>query len=239
MLATIAVIIIGHQQAQHMVQVQPMKMAAAEALWDTQDPASMSLITIGNEPQRRDVFAIRIPGLLSLLAYNRPTGAVTGINELQQEYSVEFGPGNYVPPVALSYWTFRIMVGLGFLMLLIAALEVLFVAQGKFEQRLWLLKWIPLALFLPYLANTTGWLFTELGRQPWIVFSLMKVEDAVSPNVPFGSVLFSLIAYTLVIGGLAGIDIWLLTRTARAGVVDEDQPEDEDPSGLLTGAAAR
>ena len=238
-LAIIAVIIIGHQQAQHMVKVQPMKMAAAEALWDTQNPASMSLITIGNEPQRRDVFAIRIPGLLSLLAYNRPTGAVTGIKELQQEYTVEFGPGDYVPPVALSYWTFRIMVGLGFLMLLIAALEVLFVAQGTFEKRLWLLKWIPLALFLPYLANTTGWLFTELGRQPWIVFSLMKVEDAISPNVPFGSVLFSLIAYTLIIGGLVAADIWLLTRTARAGIVDEDQPVDEDPSGLLTGAAAR
>src|SRR5512143_1267400 len=101
------VIFVGHSQAQHMVQVQPMKMASAEALWDSQDPASFSLITIGNEPERKDVFAIRIPNALSILAYNRPTGEVKGINNLQAEYEQKFGPGNYVPPVAVIYWVFR------------------------------------------------------------------------------------------------------------------------------------
>src|SRR5690606_6734174 len=101
----------GHSQAQHMVRVQPMKMAAAEALWDTEDPASFSLFTIGNEAERRDVFAIRIPRLLSLLAYNRLEGEVKGINDLNREYQELYGPGDYVPPIAITYWTFRIMVG--------------------------------------------------------------------------------------------------------------------------------
>ena len=86
MAASLLVILNGHTQAQHMVQTQPMKMAAAEALWESEDPASFSLFTFGNEPERRDVFAIRIPSVLSLLAYNRLDGEVKGINELQAEY---------------------------------------------------------------------------------------------------------------------------------------------------------
>src|SRR5512136_995354 len=94
------VILVGHSQAQHMVRNQPMKMAAAEALWRSQDPAPFSLITIGNEPERKDVFAIHLPRLLSLLAYNQLSGRVEGILDLQQEYEAKYGPGNYVPPVA-------------------------------------------------------------------------------------------------------------------------------------------
>ena len=107
-----------------MVQTQPMKMAAAEALWESENPASFSLFTIGNEAERQDVFAIRIPGLLSLLAYNRLDGEVRGINDLQASIEQTFGPGNYVPPVAISYWTFRLMVGAGLLMALLALLAL-------------------------------------------------------------------------------------------------------------------
>ena len=104
-----------------MVRVQPMKMAAAEALWETADPAPMSLFTWGHEPERRDLFAVKVPGLLSFLAYNRFAGEVKGIKNLQAEYEVRYGPGDYVPPVMWTYWNFRAMVGAGMLMLLLAA----------------------------------------------------------------------------------------------------------------------
>jgi len=214
-MVTLAVIVVGHNQAQHMAKVQPMKMAAAEALWENTGPASMSLITIGNEAQRRDVFAIRIPRLLSLLACNNITCDVEGIKQIQARYEALYGPGNYVPPVALSYWTFRTMVGVGFLMLALAVMAVFYVIAENFEARPRFLNLLTLALFLPYIANTSGWLLTEVGRQPWIVFGLMTVDKAVSPNVPFGSILFSLIGFTLLIGGLVAADAYLLRKYAH------------------------
>ena len=120
-LAISLTIFVGHGQAQHMVVSQPMKMASAEALWESADPASLSLFTIGDQKNLRDVFSIRIPGLLSFLAYNQFSGQVLGINEIQSSYEQQYGPGNYVPPVIIIYWTFRIMIGAGFLMLGIAA----------------------------------------------------------------------------------------------------------------------
>ena len=119
-IGTLGVTIVGHNQAQHMIRSQPMKMAAAEALWESENPASFSLFTFGNEPERRDVFAIRIPGLLSLLAFNRFDGEVKGVKDLQAEYERQYGPGNYVPPVAVTYWSFRFMVAAGMLMIVLA-----------------------------------------------------------------------------------------------------------------------
>jgi cytochrome bd ubiquinol oxidase subunit I len=212
------VILNGHSQAQHMVETQPMKMAAAEALWNSMDPASFSLLTIGDLSQRRDVFAIRIPDMLSLLAYNQLTGEVKGIYDLQAEYEQTYGPGNYIPPVAVTYWTFRAMVGAGFLMAALA-LYALFMTMGeavpKTPSRM--LKLLPWAIALPYLANSTGWLLTEMGRYPWIVFGLMKIEDGVSNTVPAGFVLLSLILFTVVYGALMVADIYLLNKFAKAG----------------------
>ena len=215
------VILNGHAQAQHMVKVQPMKIAAAEALWESENPASLSLLTIGNEPQRRDVFAIRIPALLSFLAYNRFSGEVRGIKELQMQYEAVYGPGNYVPPVALSYWTFRLMVGAGLLMAGMALYALYLLMREKLASSRRFFRLLTWALALPYLANTAGWLLTELGRQPWIVQGLQKTEDAVSPNVSAGSVLFSLIAFTLIYGVLMAADVYLLMKYGKAGPVDE------------------
>ena len=187
--ATIGVLfsmLVGHSQAQYMTRIQPMKMAAAEALWETEDPAAMSLFTIGNEKERRDVFAIRVPGLLSFMAYNRFSGEVRGINDLQREYQLTYGPGDYVPPVAISYWTFRIMVGAGMAMLLLAAFGLWKAAKKGVPDNAWYLKLMLWAIALPYIANSAGWIFTEVGRQPWIVFGLQKTADAVSPSVGVG-----------------------------------------------------
>ena len=217
--------LVGHSQAQYMIRIQPMKMAAAEALWQTEDPAAMSLFTIGNEKERRDVFAIRVPGLLSFLAYNRFSGEVRGINDLQEEYMRTYGPGDYVPPVAISYWTFRMMVGAGTLMFLLAAFGLWKAARKGVPSAPWYLKAMLWAIALPYLANSAGWIFTEVGRQPWIVFGLQRTADGVSPSVGVGELLFSLIAFTLVYGVLMMADVVLLKKYAAAGIPDDEASE--------------
>ncbi len=227
------VILVGHSQAQQMVRSQPMKMAAAEALWESQNPASFSLITIGNEPELRDVFAIRIPGLLSLLAYNRFEGEVKGIRDLQAEYEQTYGPGNYIPPIAVSYWSFRIMVGCGFLMFLLVAILLWQTMRKRPLEKIPYFRYFPLVIALPYLANTSGWFLTELGRQPWVVFGLMKTVDGASPNLSVGVVLISLIGFTLVYGVLMGVDAYLLVKFAKAG--PDDQAESQTASVAIAG----
>lgn len=212
--------LVGHAQAQHMIKVQPMKMAAAEALWESENPAAMSLFTIGNEAERRDVWALKVPGLLSFLAYNRFEGEVKGIRNLQEEYVQKYGPGDYVPPVALSYWSFRIMIGAGTLLLLLGLWAQLAVMRDKVLDSPRMLKLMVWGLFLPYIAISTGWIFTEIARQPWIVFGLQKTADAVSPTVPAGNVLFSMLAFTLLYAVLMVVDVYLLKKYARAGIVD-------------------
>jgi cytochrome d ubiquinol oxidase subunit I len=216
--ATVAVIVVGHTQAQYMIRVQPMKMAAAEALWQTEDPAAMSLFTWGNEPERKDVWAVKVPRLLSFLAYNRLEGEVRGIRDIQAEYEEKHGPGDYVPPVKWAYWCFRAMAGAGMAMLALAAGALGAALRDRIETSRPLLALLVPALVLPYVANSAGWIFTEIGRAPWIVFGVMKIESGVSPSVTAGEVLFSLIAFTLVYGALMVADVYLLNKYAKAGL---------------------
>lgn len=227
LISTIAVIAVGHHQAQYMVKIQPMKMAAAEALWETADPAPLSLFTVASEAEQRDLFVINIPGGLSFLAYNQFSGEVKGVKNLQEEYVEQYGPGNYIPPVFITYWTFRIMVGAGMLMLAFAIIGIYLVAREQMTRYPLYLKALIFAITLPYIANSTGWIFTEMGRQPWVVFGVMQTESAVSPNVSFNMVLFSLIGFTLLYGILMVADIYLLAKFARAGIHDdEDDPHE-------------
>jgi len=236
LVGSLFVIIVGHNQSQYMVKVQPMKMAAAEALWDSENPASMSLFTFGDEKNRKDVFAIKIPGALSFLAYNKFEGEVKGINNLQKEAEVKFGPGDYVPPVAVSYWTFRIMVGVGFLMLLIALLTTIQAFKSKFEFKPLWYKIVFWSMVLPWVANTTGWIFTEIARQPWTVFGLFKTADSVSNTVSSGEVAFSLIAYTLIYAVLMVIMIGLMIKFAKRNVDEIEKEEAEVDNSVLSKA---
>ncbi len=228
-ISSVILVMNGHSQAQHMVQTQPMKMASAEALWQTMDPASFSLFTIGDMENHKDIFAIRIPRLLSLLAYNQLTGQVQGMNNLQQEYEAQYGPGNYIPPAIIPYWSFRIMVGAGFALIALALYALYMVMGDLYEQRRRALKVFTWALILPYLANTTGWLLTEVGRFPWVVFGLVKLENGVSPTVTAGMLWVSLIGYVLVYGILIVATIYLLAKYARAGL---PAAQGESPSDL-------
>ncbi|GAB6283019.1 MAG: cytochrome ubiquinol oxidase subunit I [Ignavibacterium sp.] len=229
-IGVIMVIIVGHNQAQYMIKVQPMKMAAAEALWNTENPAAMSLFTFGDEKNRKDVFAIRIPGLLSFLAYNKFEGEVKGINQLQKEYEVKYGVSDYVPPVAISYWTFRIMVGVGFLMLFLVIYGLVKIMKNNFNFSHTMLKLLLWSIILPFLANATGWIFTEVARQPWIVFGLLQTKDAVSPAVSFGELLFSLIAFTLIYAALIVATIFLWKKYAFLDESNQESPLETSPS---------
>lgn len=207
LIGAVLVAVVGHFQGQYMVVKQPMKMAVAEAHFNTEDPASLSLFTIGNWEQTEEVFSIRIPALLSFMTYSQPYGEIKGINQLKVEFEETYGPGDYVPPVALNYWAFRFMVGLGFLMILLAALGVLWNREPDKHPR-YLRLMIPAGL-APIAAATLGWILTETGRWPWIVYGLQRIEDAISPNVPAWNVLVSTVALTVLYGVIMVIGVRL------------------------------
>ena len=224
---TVLVTMMGHTQMQGLLKHQPMKVAAAEALWETENPASFSLFTIGDEEKLEDVFSIRIPGLLSFLAFNSFEGEVRGIKDLQAEYEERFGPGNYIPPIAVSYWSFRLMVGAGTLMLAIASLSLFYILRERYDFPGWAAGMMSWGFVLPYLANSSGWILAEMGRQPWIVFGLLKTENAISPTVAVsgGEVLFSLVTFVLIYLFLTVIDIFLIRKFALAGLQPSESTE--------------
>ncbi len=196
---------------------QPMKIAATEALWDTEQPAAFSLIQIGGftEEDQTPSFDIEIPGLLSFLATGSFNGKVEGINELQKQYEVEYGSGNYSPPVRAAYWSMRVMAYLGTLIFLVLALGAFLYRRGKLETTRWYLWVGVLTIPLPYLAAAAGWVLTEVGRQPWIVQGLLKTADANSPSVSTTTIGFSLGVFAALYGALAVVDFVLMRRYAR------------------------
>jgi cytochrome d ubiquinol oxidase subunit I len=210
--------IIGHGQAQLMTAQQPMKMAAAEALYTTRTHAPFSLFAVApvSEHPRRSSFDIRIPNLLSVLATNSLSGKVEGINSINARYQARYGPGDYRPVIGVTYWTFRIMTGIGVAMILIAASGLWLMWRGKLDSSRRFLRLCTYAIALPLLANTAGWIFTEMGRQPWVVQGLLLTKNAVSPGVSAWEVGISLGGFTLLYGVLAGIDGWLMFRYAQS-----------------------
>jgi cytochrome d ubiquinol oxidase subunit I len=222
----VLVIMVGHSQTQHMVETQPMKIAAAEGLFESEQPASFSLLTIGDWHQRKEVFAVRLPKALSLLSCNNLDCEVQGINDLQAQYEAQYGaPANYRPPLAVIYWAFRAMVGAGFLMLALVAFGLYLLVRDRLTEVPRYLKLLPLAIFLPYIANTAGWIMAEMGRQPWIVFGLQRTEDAVSPNVSTGMVALSLVAFAAVYGALMATDVYLLMKFSKQGPIVDSAAE--------------
>ena len=183
--------IIGDAHGKWLAAVQPLKVTAVEALWETEKPAPFSVVAIIDEQNQKNTFDIKIPAALSFLLYSNFTDEVEGIKEHQAEAEARYGPGNYIPPVTLTFWAFRIMVGLGFLMLLLSFLSLIW--RKSIEKKTWFLRIAPLFIFLPYLATTCGWIVTEETRLPWTVYGLLKVKDSVSPNLSGADVLISLV----------------------------------------------
>lgn len=214
-----------------MVKTQPMKMAAAEALYNTAAPASFSLFTWGTPDGKSELWSIRVPNLLSFLSTHDFNGTVEGLNNLQAQYVTLYGPGDYMPTIWITYWAFRWMIGLGAVSVLVAVVGLWLTRKGRINLPKWAWTAAIWAAPLPILAISVGWMFTEMGRQPWIVFRLMKTANAVSPGITGLDVLISLIVFTAIYGVLAVVEFKLLLKTAQAGIKDVD-PAEKDADQL-------
>ena len=207
----------GHLQAQHVAKAQPMKLAVMESLWETANPAPYLLFASIDQNKQQNSLEISVPGALSLLVHGSLDGEIKGIKELQAQYAQQYGPGNYVPDIFPVFWSYRIMIGAGMWLLALTAFAFFQLRRNRLEQNPWLLRAIFWSLPVPYLANSAGWIVTEMGRQPWIVFGLQRVEQAVSPNVSSGAVWTSLIGFTVLYGLLAVVGVHLLKKFACQG----------------------
>ncbi len=237
-IASVLVFLGGHEQGQFMFREQPMKFSAIEAHWETSAPADFSILTIGDLSGKREIWSFRtsqigIPGVLSFLACNNFDCEVKGVDQIQAEYEALYGPGDYIPLMVVTYWTFRFMMAIGLFMIAASAF-FLWSLRGKYENAKWM-KWVPWVIVLPYIANMSGWILTEMGRQPWIVQGLLTVEDAVSPNLTALDLWISVIGYTVVYGSLAVAMVYLMKKYAVAGP-DAAMHESVDVDPKLVGA---
>jgi cytochrome d ubiquinol oxidase subunit I len=196
---------------------QGMKIAASEALWNTEQPAGFSLFQIGgfSQDDQKPSFVVQVPRLLSFLATGSFNGKVQGLNELQQQESKQYGKGNYMPPVRTAYWAMRIMAYLGTLMFAVAAVGAFLYRRRKLESARWFLWTAVVAIAFPFIAAASGWVLTEVGRQPWIVQGLLKTSQANSPSVSSATIGASLGVFVVLYVVLGVVDFVLMRRYAR------------------------
>jgi len=207
LIAAVLIIFAGDLSGVQVAKFQPTKLAAMEAQWKTQSNVPFYLMALPDvRAGRNSIEALPIPGLLSFLAYHDSTATIKGLDDF---------PAAERPPVLVTFIAFRAMVALGFLFALCALLSVIFAWTKTLETKRWFLWVMAVALVLPYLASELGWILAEIGRQPWIVYGLLKTADAYSRSITPGDVLGSLIAFLVIYGTLAAVDAFLLTRYAR------------------------
>ncbi|NIJ14532.1 cytochrome d ubiquinol oxidase subunit I [Saccharomonospora amisosensis] len=250
----VALLVTGDQQGKLMFEQQPMKMAAAEALCETEQPASFSILAIGDvaDADCESVKTFTVPALLSFLAHNDFTTEVKGVRDLVGEYQARYGstypndpmlgelagkPIDYVPNLPVTYWGFRIMIGFGAVAAAIGVAALWLTRRGRIPRSPWFPRMALLGIALPFIANSAGWIFTEMGRQPFVVVPnpsgvdgvWMFTAQAVS-NVSTGEVWTSLISLTAVYAALAVVEVFLLVKYVRGGV-DAVLPPKKSPPG--------
>lgn len=198
----------GHMHSVQVAKTQPPKMAAFEALWETQTGAPMSLFGFPDEEARETHMEIAVPKLLSFLIDFRFDSEVPGLNETPEE---EW------PPVAPVYFSYHIMIALGSLFALIALLGAFFLMRGTLYSTRWFLGLLTISFPLPLLANEFGWMAAEIGRQPWVVWQVLKTVDGHSQVVPAGQILFSLIMFSLIYLVLFLFFVKLMLKVIKKG----------------------
>ncbi|WP_426573764.1 cytochrome ubiquinol oxidase subunit I [Aquihabitans sp. McL0605] len=241
----IAVAVSGDYQAKLMFEQQPMKMAAAEALCDTEQPAGLSVFAVGNVGAECDVRTVVVPRLLSFMATGTFDGKVEGVKDINARYREKFGPGDYRPNLVITYWGFRSMIGFGAIASFGAVVAWWKTRKGKQlpTDKKWLRVGSIAVIATPFIANATGWIFTEMGRQPWVVAPNPKgipelrlmTANASSPSVSSGMVITTLVGFALLYGVLLVVEILLLRRYISAGpegvmpyVAPPPDPDDPD-----------
>jgi cytochrome d ubiquinol oxidase subunit I len=198
----------GHAHSVQVLRTQPEKMAAFEALWQTTEGAPFTVFGLPDEKAERTRLAVRVPRMLSWLVHFDPNGRVLGLDEF---------PKDERPPVFVPFASYHLMILFGVLFIVLGVLGVWLLARGRLGRSRFFLKLLILTVPLPYLANETGWIAAEVGRQPWAVFRVLRTSEAVSAVVPAGNILFSLILFTLTYALIAAAGLSVLLRTIRRG----------------------
>jgi cytochrome d ubiquinol oxidase subunit I len=247
LVAGVGVMLSGDSQAKLMFQQQPMKMAAAEALCVSEDGASFSILAIGN--LANDCAGVRhvisVPGLTSFLANGDFSSHLDGVTEIQQRDEQRFGSEvDYSPNLAVTYWSFRLMIGLGAGSAALALLALWLTRKGRVTGNKWFARLALGAIPTPFLAASFGWLFTEMGRQPWVVAPnptgideiRLLTARGVSTSVSAGTILTSMIVFTVLYAALGVVWFRLIARYAREGAPETAPPAttDESETGPLS-----
>lgn len=292
-LATLGVITLGDALGFVGGQAQPTKLAAMEALWETEPaPMPFNLIAFPSQSEQTNYGQVQVPAALSLLVTHSLDGTVPGVRELEKEAeqrirngipavqalkALSSDPGNEqmlatfrkhqddlgygflvqryvadlgqvtdadiaraardtIPPVSLVFWSFRVMVAFGLAMLAFFVLAVLYTLRNTVERQRWFL-WVALWMIpIPFLANETGWLVAEMGRQPWTVFGVLPTWMSASTH-GVAYMVFSLVGFVLLYSAFAVVEMYLMVRAIRKGPSADES--DTDPVGLPTTLSAR
>jgi cytochrome bd ubiquinol oxidase subunit I len=239
--SALGLVITGDAQGKLMFQQQPMKMASAESLCHTETDPNFSILTVGTHNNCDSVIhLIEVPYVLPFLAEGRPSGVrLEGVQDLQQHYEEKFGPGDYRPNLFVTYWSFRAMIGFLAFPVLFALAALWLTRRGRIPDQRWFARCALLTLPTPFLANSAGWVFTEMGRQPWVVVPNPTGDQMLRLNVADGvsghgaaMVWTSLIVLTLLYAVLAVIWFWLIRRYVVEGPLEHDaEPAPPRPPG--------
>jgi cytochrome d ubiquinol oxidase subunit I len=238
----------GDVQGKLMFEQQPMKMASAESLCHSETDPAFSVLTVGTHNNCDSVtHLIEVPYVLPFLAEGKFSGVhLDGVKDLQAQYEQRFGPGDYRPNLFVTYWSFRMMIGLMAVPVAFALAALWFTRRGRIPDQRWLSRAALLTLPTPFLANSAGWVFTEMGRQPWVVVPnptgdpqiRLTVAEGVSGH-SVGMVVTSLVTFTVVYAVLAVLWFGLLRRYVVEGPQDHDAepappnpPDDADVAPL-------
>ena len=203
----------GAKNGEQVTKYQPIKMAAMEGLFKTQEGAPMAIIGMPDTERRELMDPVFVPRALSYLAYGDFRARVVGLDDY---------PRDLHPPVELVYYAYHIMVGLGTIFIAVTALAAFLLWRGALYGARWFLWVLMLAMPFPYIANQAGWVVAQVGRQPWVVYGLQRTADATSPNVGSGMAIFTLLGFMGLYALLGIIYLGLFAKIVNDGPVERD-----------------
>ncbi len=220
LVAALLSLVTGHQSAVGVAKHQPAKMAAFEGLYETRSYAPLALLGWIDEDRER-AYVLGVPGLLSLFLHGDPAKPVTGLRQ--------FAPDTR-PPINLTFQTYHIMIAVGLGMILLAAVALWNSRRDKLVQKRNLLRLLAVAALGPQIANQAGWLAAEVGRQPWVVYGLLRTSEGISPTVGSNAVWASLIMFGVLYTILLALFVWIVIIKVRHGPELEEAPNHAAPT---------
>lgn len=210
--------VIGDFHGLNTLEHQPTKVAAMEGHWETATNVPLLLFAIPDQEAQTNHFTLGIPNLASLILTHSPDGEIPGISE---------APPEEQPPVLIVFWAFRVMIGIGLLMIAVSLTGLILRRKGRIYTHRLFLKSLTRMIALPFIAVLAGWVVTESGRAPWLVYGMMTHEEGLTPSLTGPMALFTLLGYILVYGVVFYVGVYYLTRVVRNGMLPEEERETE------------